>query len=244
MKKNNYNIDDEQYKEVIESLKKLPRVDAPPDFEMNLKRKLNSLKFQEKEDKRGFFYYFSLKRPIIPAAAAAALAVVAFLFISRQPEVENPFTKLPPERHQIQNQSADNGAVKGGSGKNYLIDPGNISSDDVVKKKETRKNISKQPVQKENFTPQRNEDDQIASTDKPSNRRLRDLDFGGFGSDLDKSLRAKPDPNGGSRLGDWGESSSNANFGGFNLVPGPDREMDLLRARMDSLRRFWLKGNK
>lgn len=236
MKKSNYNIEDEQFKETIELLKQLPRIGAPPDFEMNLKRKLNSKKYQEK---KGFFYYFNLKRPLVPASALAVCAVIAFFMVSKHSELENPFTKIPPQRNnaaQTTNQQS-NDAKK----KNFLIDPNNISSNDVI--------IKKEPVQKSTSTASRSgkfnshatrNSDEVASSDRNVNR-LRNLDFGGFGSNLDKSLRAKPDPNGGDQYGNPGE---NVNFGGFNLVPGQDRELDMLRSRMDSLKRMWLRGNR
>lgn len=234
MKKNNYNIDDEQFKEVIESLKQLPQVNAPVNFEMNLRRKLNNLQNQKKE-KKGFFYYFNLKRPLIPAAAAVVCAIVVFIFISRQPEVEKPFMQTPSPSTQVQNE-----ANKSLQRKSIQKDPANITSSDVTTRKGSSRN--KQPSTKhETVNPQSiREADQIASGERGV-RRLRDLDFGGFGSNLDKSLRAKPDPNGGE---EYGNPGSNVNFGGFNLVPGPDREMDLLRARMDSLKRIWLRGDR
>lgn len=238
MKKSSYNIEDEQFKEVIESLKQLPRVDAPPDFEMNLKRRINNLKYAEKE-KKGFLYYFSFKRPLLPAAALTACAVVAFLLISQQPETENPFIKVPPQRSAPTARSEkNNNNLKG-----HLIDPGSISSTDVVIKKQAPRSSSSKAASQGNINlqqPRNGEQGQIASNQRPS-RRFRDLDFSGFGSDLDKNLRAKPDPNGGQ---DYGNPGANVNFGGFNLVPGPDNELDLLRARMDSLKRLWLRNNR
>ncbi|MGE5431818.1 MAG: hypothetical protein ACM3QX_12125 [Syntrophomonadaceae bacterium] len=219
-----YDIEDENLKGVIKSLRELPKVTAPPDFEMNLRRKLNSL--NSHVDRKKPFFTFNLRNVLIPAGALAATAVLAFLLIGRQaPEAENPFMSTPAVRTQAHNESLENDGKQ-----KLLISPGDISSTDVVTKKHAPKTLREQN-QKVN-TPESNTE-QVASNNGLI-RRLKELNMQDDGGGIDKSLREKPSPYG---TGQYGNGTNTVNFDGFNIYQEGDRSLDLLRAKMDSIRR-------
>lgn len=222
-----YDIEDENFKGVIKSLRELPKVAASPDFEMNLRRKLNSLNSHEERKKP--FFTFNLRNVLIPAGAMAATAVLAFLLIGRQaPEVENPFMSSPAVRTQAHNESLKNEGKQ-----NLLINPGDISSTDVVIKKTAPKLLQgKEQNQKVN-APERNTEQMAANNGLI--KRLKELNMQDDGGDIDKSLREKPSPYG---TGQYGNGTNTVNFDGFNIYQEGDRSLDLLRARMDSIRRI------
>ncbi|MGE5353811.1 MAG: hypothetical protein ACM3P0_17125 [Acidobacteriota bacterium] len=218
-----YDIEDENFKGVIKSLKELPKVSAPPDFEMNLRRKLNSLS-SPNEERRKPFFTFNLRNVLIPAGALAATVVLAFLIIGRQnPEAENPFMSTPSVRTQAQNES-----LKNDEKQNLLINPGEISSTDVVMKKTAPK------AKEEKVNAPIKDPGQMAANDRLL-RKLRDLNMQeDNGGDIDRSLREKPSPYG---SGQYGNGTNTVNFDGFNIYQG-DGSLDQLRARIDSIRRI------
>lgn len=95
--------DEKQYEAVIKILKGLPAVNASPDFEMNLKRRINSEKYsgnrQEKTD-----WLFKLLQPskLIPSAALAAIAVfMLFFFNIESPQLDDPLSSIPKVREDV-----------------------------------------------------------------------------------------------------------------------------------------------
>jgi hypothetical protein len=94
-------IDDEKkYDDLIKTLKGLQQVKAPPNFEADLKRRLNAEKYAKKE-KRTIKRFFAPSR-LVPSFGLAAVAVVVFLLINVNPEeADNPFLMEPKIREDM-----------------------------------------------------------------------------------------------------------------------------------------------
>jgi len=94
-------IDDEKkYDDLVKMLKGLQQVKAPPNFEADLKRRLNAEKYAKKE-KRTIKRFFAPSR-LVPSFGLAAVAVVVFLLINVNPEeADNPFLMEPKIREDI-----------------------------------------------------------------------------------------------------------------------------------------------
>ncbi len=87
-------IDEEKkYDKLIDDLKKLPKVNAPQNFETNLWRKINS---SEKNKKESFWSKIFTPGKLIPAAAVLASAVIIFFLVDvKSGETENPLNLQP-----------------------------------------------------------------------------------------------------------------------------------------------------
>jgi len=94
-------IDDEKkYDDLIKTLKGLQQVKAPPNFEADLKRKLNVEKYA-KEEKRTIKRLFAPSR-IVPSFGLAAAVIVIFLMVNtNSEEADNPFLMEPKIREDI-----------------------------------------------------------------------------------------------------------------------------------------------
>ena len=94
-------IDDEKkYDDLIQTLKSLQQVKAPPNFEADLKRRLNAEKYV-KEEKKSIKRFFAPSR-LIPTFGFAAAAIVIFLMVStNSEEADNPFLMEPKVREDM-----------------------------------------------------------------------------------------------------------------------------------------------
>ena len=94
-------IDDEKkYDNLIKTLKGLQQVKAPPNFEADLKRRLNSEKYA-KEEKKSIKRFFAPSR-LIPSFGVAAAAIVIFLMVNtNSEEADNPFLMEPRVREDM-----------------------------------------------------------------------------------------------------------------------------------------------
>ncbi|MGB5850582.1 MAG: hypothetical protein WBH40_18985 [Ignavibacteriaceae bacterium] len=94
-------IDDEKkHIEVIKTLNGLQQVKAPPNFEADLKRRLNAEKYA-KEEKRTIKRFFTPSR-LVPSFGLAAAAIVIFLMVStNSEEADNPFLMEPKIREDM-----------------------------------------------------------------------------------------------------------------------------------------------
>lgn len=94
-------IDDEKkYDDLIKTLKGLQQVKAPPNFEADLKRRLNAEKYA-KEEKRTIKRFFAPSR-LVPSFGLAVAAVVVFLLINvNSEEADNPFLMEPKIREDM-----------------------------------------------------------------------------------------------------------------------------------------------
>ena len=94
-------IDDEKkYDDLIKTLKGLQQVKAPPNFEADLKRRLNAEKYA-KEEKRTIKRFFAPSR-LVPSFGLAAAVIVMFLIVStNSEEADNPFLMEPKIREDM-----------------------------------------------------------------------------------------------------------------------------------------------
>lgn len=228
-----YDNEDENFKSVIKTLNELPRVSAPPDFELNLRRKINALNYAPKRENPVFA--INLRNILVPAGALAVTVVLAFLIFGRQTsELENPFMSTPSLRSQAQNES-----LKTDQKQNLLINPGDISSNDVVLKKTAPEALPGKVREPRAAAGERNSE-QMAANDRLL-KRLKELNMEeGGGGDIDRSLREKPSPYG---TGQYGSGTNTVNFDGFNIYQEGDRGLDQLRARMDSIKK-WMRSRR
>jgi len=94
-------IDDEKkYDELIKTLNGLQQIKAPPNFEADLKRRLNAEKYA-KEEKRKIKRFFAPSR-LVPSFGIAAAALVIFLMVNtNSEEADNPFLMEPKVREDV-----------------------------------------------------------------------------------------------------------------------------------------------
>ncbi len=94
-------IDDEKkYDDLIKTLKGLQQVKASPNFEADLKRRLNAEKYA-KEEKRTIKRFFAPSR-LVPSFGLAAAVIVIFLMVNtNSEETDNPFLMEPKIREDI-----------------------------------------------------------------------------------------------------------------------------------------------
>jgi len=223
MNNNYYNEEDKNFNVLINTLKSLPQVSAPSDFEMNLQRKLNNLRHAEKhKDKESFFFF---RKSFVPAAALAlSVAVVFFMLFDFRTTEENPFMANP----ELKAEYSSN--VNTTSIKNLLIDPINITSNDVVIKKKTS---SPQPVVRPKKDVPQETFTGLAGTESQPN--IREFLNSNRGQNVDRSMRAKPQSGGAL----YNDNSQIVSFDGFNLVnEDNDQTLYQLKARMDSLKKM------
>ncbi len=95
------NDDELKYKNVITSLKNLPKVNAPVNFDADLMRRINTESLNQKE-KESFWKKLFLPSRLIPSAALAISAVILLFFLNiNNDEAENPLLMEPKVREDI-----------------------------------------------------------------------------------------------------------------------------------------------
>jgi len=108
---NLYNEEDDKYKDVINALKGLKKVDAPEDFEMNLFREINTHKHRRKPH----LYFGILPRfTLIPASVVfTVLAVAVVIIMNQSPEIKQvkadqaPTVQQPQQTETVKPEVAD-----------------------------------------------------------------------------------------------------------------------------------------
>ena len=94
------NDDELKYKNVISTLKNLPEVNAPSNFEADLMRRINSGNYEI--EKQSFWKKIFLPARLIPSAALAVGAVILLFFLNiNSDENENPLLADPKIRQDI-----------------------------------------------------------------------------------------------------------------------------------------------
>ena len=92
--------DEKKYDDLIKTLKGLQQVKAPPNFEADLKRKLNEEKLEHKP-KRGVRDFF-IPSKLIPSFGIVGAVLVVFLILNLNSEqAENPLMIEPKVREDI-----------------------------------------------------------------------------------------------------------------------------------------------
>jgi hypothetical protein len=94
------NEDEKKYVDVIDALKSLQQVKAHPNFEADLKRRLNEEKYAK--EKRKGFRSFLLPSRLIPSFGLAVAAVIVFMIVNvNSEETDNPFLMEPKIREDM-----------------------------------------------------------------------------------------------------------------------------------------------
>lgn len=92
--------DEKKYEDVISTLKGLQQVKAHPNFEADLKRRLNTEKYAK--EKRNGFRKLLMPSRIIPSFGLAAAAIIVFMIININSEdADNPFLMEPKVREDV-----------------------------------------------------------------------------------------------------------------------------------------------
>lgn len=225
MKKDLYDMSGNEYKDLLSSLKSLPKVEAPKDFEMNLQRKINQLKYEEKKGFWAKLMESFRTSPAIPATALASIGVAVVLFFLFPFNVPNPTIKTE-ELTSLYYVDSVKLIEK------PLIKPENITKNDVIISSENMAASEQYNApDQENSS---NETERPEETDNNSRYEtfLASEDVYGEG-DVDRSLQARPSRDGSASRG----IGNNVGFRGFNLV-SPQADEHILRAmkqKIDSL---------
>ncbi len=95
------NDDELKYKNVINTLKGLPKVNAPGNFEADLMRRINSDRLGRVKDKQSFWERLFLPSKLIPSVALAVSAVVLFFIINTNNDPEDPLLMEPRIREDV-----------------------------------------------------------------------------------------------------------------------------------------------
>jgi hypothetical protein len=91
---------DKKYEKLIKDLKNLHRINAPANFEADLKRRINSEKYKNEE--KSIFKKVFLPSRLIPSLGLATAAIVVFLVVNvNSEEMDNPFLIEPRLREDI-----------------------------------------------------------------------------------------------------------------------------------------------
>ena len=91
---NYYNEEDSNSSKLIEDLKKLPKVQAPDDFEFNLMTRIQNKNFGTVEDTRP---KFNLIKFLAPSAIVATAVLLFFIFYPKSQELPLPTSIHQPE---------------------------------------------------------------------------------------------------------------------------------------------------
>lgn len=96
-----YNDEDSRYKQAVDTLKQLPKVNAPLNFEADLMRRINQNRFEEKY-KESFWDILLTPARLIPSAALAAAAVIMFFMLNTAPaDQPDPLAAEPRVREDV-----------------------------------------------------------------------------------------------------------------------------------------------
>jgi nitrogen fixation-related uncharacterized protein len=91
--------DEHQYADVIKILKGLPRIDAAAGFEMDLRRKLNTPRYEKPIP---WYEKYLSPSTLIPSAALAAIVIFIFFFQNIEaPQFDDPLSVEPKVREEV-----------------------------------------------------------------------------------------------------------------------------------------------
>lgn len=94
------NEDEKKYEDVINTLKGLQQVNAHPNFEADLKRRLNEEKYGKEE--RTWFQKLFMPSRLVPSFGLAIAAVIVFVVVNlNSDEADNPFLMEPKIREDM-----------------------------------------------------------------------------------------------------------------------------------------------
>jgi hypothetical protein len=84
------NNEEQQFSNLLTDLKKLPKIEAPENFEFNLMTRIQNRNFGKSEEERP---KFNLLKFLAPSAAVLATVVLFFIFYPQQKEIQTQITK-------------------------------------------------------------------------------------------------------------------------------------------------------
>ncbi len=221
MKTNFYNSKDEDYEHVKKLLKDLPKVNAPDNFEFNLKTKIENKNFGLNSNEKKGFNPWAI---FVPASGIIVASLLAFVFFfNNNPEsLENPFKIVPKLRSEISSN------LFGSSNFNNIFDKSEkVNELDVIVKENEKSGL-------------------IASEEKSVKKlvklsvRKKDFPFENYAStDIDKVLKSKRSENSlGRQVQLTGRGSARNYFNGFFMGEEVDKEyVEALKARLDSVKK-------
>ena len=97
--------DDVRYKNIVNLLKQMPKVTAPPNFEPDLMRRINSGNFSDNYKVRWWEYFFLPSRIMATATFVVSIVAVFYFLNFNSVEQDNPFLVKPQIRKSLaQNQ--------------------------------------------------------------------------------------------------------------------------------------------
>lgn len=233
------NEDDQKFKNVISSLRGLPRIAAPEDFEADLKRRINLLesspeKIKKKTPERwSVIASLPLAKILYPAAIMVTAVLLFFLL---------PINTADIQQNQIARRAADSQQV-------IKEDPAAAArSAEALKEHSERQELTDakpsgtsrplsatgaQASARSTASAEKNNSGEFASSEQLK-KRIREFRFMGRENDVDQSLQAKPQSYGPG----YQDGTQNVNFQGFDIIRDENPVLDeILRSRMDSMRR-------
>jgi hypothetical protein len=96
-----HNDEENRYKQAVDVLKQLPKVNAPLNFETDLMRRINSGRFED-TIKESFWDILLSPARLLPSAALAVLAAVLFFVVDTSSvEQADPLTLEPRIREDV-----------------------------------------------------------------------------------------------------------------------------------------------
>jgi hypothetical protein len=145
------NDDEKKYDDLIKTLNGLQQVKAPPNFEADLKRRLNVEKYA-KEEKKSVKSFFAPSR-LIPSFGVAAAAIVIFLIVStNSEETDNPFLMEPKVREDM---------ILISDTDDLNIPESNLSKESEVIEKDVIAEKKDRGMRRENFVEERSADEKL-----------------------------------------------------------------------------------
>lgn len=84
------NKDEKQFSNLLADLKKLPKIEAPENFEFNLMTKIQNNHFGQVYEERPRFNLFKF---LAPSAAVLATVILFFIFYPQQQEIQTQITE-------------------------------------------------------------------------------------------------------------------------------------------------------
>lgn len=122
-----YNNEDQKFSNLLSDLKKLPKIEAPDNFEFNLMTRIENKNFGQVEEERP---KFNLLKFLAPSAAVLATILLFFIFYPQKNEVPTQIASQP--------KSADSQSIVGNSA--------NKNFESLFSKEEKKQSAQKQEV--------------------------------------------------------------------------------------------------
>ncbi len=162
----NYNSKTDMENKIVNSLKNLPRIAAPEDFEIKLKHRINTLPPPVKSKK---YFSFNLNKSLIPAYGLVASLILVFSLFY--------FYKITETNKELGNSSASKKEDK------TVVQP---EKSDVKMEREGKSDFTLEAPDKVNEMP-------VSGATKESKARLKELISSVRGRNVDQSLMARPE---------------------------------------------------